>query len=147
MEKRIYEEKIELAKKAIKRGRLSVTDIAETLALPVETVRELSPGYLAMMELSESAERNGISNMRLDEINAEIEASRAERAARRENEAVMFPKFLDGEPVPEGYFDPPNPYVSAPTRKVDLGALTAYARKNGKNYWELTKEEVQQFET
>lgn len=56
------------------------------------------------------------------------------------------PKFLEGEPLPVGYFDPPNPYVSAPTRKVDLSALVAYARKNGKSCWELTKEEVKQFE-
>ena len=88
MENRIWEEKIELAKKAIERGRLSLEDIAETLELPVETVRELSPGYRALMELSESAERNGISEMSLDEINAEIEASRAERAARQGNAAV-----------------------------------------------------------
>ena len=57
------------------------------------------------------------------------------------------PKFLEGEPLPIGYFDPPNPYVSAPTRKVNLSALVAYARKNGKNCWELTKEEVKQFES
>lgn len=56
------------------------------------------------------------------------------------------PKFLEGEPLPAGYFDSPNPYASAPTRKVDLGALVAYARKNGKSCWELTKEEVKRFE-
>lgn len=83
MENRIMEEKIELAKKAIGRGDLSLKDIAETLRLPLETVRDLSPGLRAMRELSESAERNGISDMTLEEINAEINASRAERAARR----------------------------------------------------------------
>lgn len=36
-------------------------------------------GYRAMVEISESAEKNGISDMSLEEINAEIEASRAER--------------------------------------------------------------------
>lgn len=36
-------------------------------------------GYRAMVELGEEAERNGISDMTLDEINAEIEASRRER--------------------------------------------------------------------
>ena len=36
-------------------------------------------GYRAMMEIGESAEKNGISDMSLDEINAEIDASRRER--------------------------------------------------------------------
>ena len=36
-------------------------------------------GYRAMIEIGESAERNGVADMTLDEINAEIEASRAER--------------------------------------------------------------------
>ena len=36
-------------------------------------------GYRAMVELSESAEKNGLSDMTLDEINAEIEASREEK--------------------------------------------------------------------
>ena len=38
-------------------------------------------GYRAMIEIGEAAEKNGLSDMPLDEINAEIEASRAERAA------------------------------------------------------------------
>ena len=41
-------------------------------------------GYRAMVEMSESAEKNGLSDMTLDEINAEIEASRKERAAVNE---------------------------------------------------------------
>ena len=36
-------------------------------------------GYRAMVEMSESAEKNGLSDMTLDEINAEIEASREEK--------------------------------------------------------------------
>lgn len=36
-------------------------------------------GYRAMVEISEAAEKNGVSDMTLDEINAEIEASRQER--------------------------------------------------------------------
>lgn len=39
-------------------------------------------GYRAMIEIGEAAEKNGLSDMPLDEINAEIEASRAERAAQ-----------------------------------------------------------------
>ena len=36
-------------------------------------------GYRAMVEIGESSEKNGVSNMSLDEINAEIEMSRKER--------------------------------------------------------------------
>ena len=36
-------------------------------------------GYRAMKEISESAKQNGLSEMTLEEINAEIEASRKER--------------------------------------------------------------------
>ena len=36
-------------------------------------------GYRAMVELSESAEKNGTADLSLDEINAEIEVSRRER--------------------------------------------------------------------
>ena len=39
-------------------------------------------GYRAMIEIGEAAEKNGLSDMRLDEITAEIEASRAERTAK-----------------------------------------------------------------
>lgn len=33
-------------------------------------------GYRAMIEISEASEKNGLSDMSLDEINAEIDASR-----------------------------------------------------------------------
>jgi len=36
-------------------------------------------GYRAMVEIGEEAQKNGTSEMTLDEINAEIEASRKER--------------------------------------------------------------------
>jgi len=36
-------------------------------------------GYRAMVEIGEEAEKNGTSDMTLDEINAEIEASRKKR--------------------------------------------------------------------
>lgn len=36
-------------------------------------------GYRTMVEISEASEKSGVSNMTLDEINAEIEASRRER--------------------------------------------------------------------
>ncbi len=38
-------------------------------------------GYRAMVEISEGAEKSGVSDMSLDEINAEIEAARKERKA------------------------------------------------------------------
>ena len=41
-------------------------------------------GYRAMVEISECAEKDGLSDMTLDEINAEIDASRRERAAANE---------------------------------------------------------------
>lgn len=40
-------------------------------------------GYRAMVEMSESAEKNGLSDMTLDEINAEIDASRKEHQAAK----------------------------------------------------------------
>lgn len=42
MENRITEEKIELAKKAIFNGKLSLEDIAETLELPLDYIQELA---------------------------------------------------------------------------------------------------------
>ena len=42
MENRVNEEKIELAKQAIRRGKLSLADIAETIGLPLAFVEELA---------------------------------------------------------------------------------------------------------
>ncbi len=61
-------------------------------------------------------------------------------------EKRRIPKFLEGEPLPAGYFEPVNPYVSAPTCKINFGKLAAYAKAHGKTQWELTKEEVRMFE-
>ncbi|MBO4474296.1 MAG: hypothetical protein IK020_02335 [Clostridiales bacterium] len=60
---------------------------------------------------------------------------------------MPLPKFLEGEKLPVGYFDPPDPYVSAPSCNVDLPALARYAKSVGKKLTELTKEEVKQFST
>ena len=46
------------------------------MTLPKEPYRA-ERGYRAMQEISEAAERNSVSDMSLEEINAEIEASRA----------------------------------------------------------------------
>lgn len=57
-----------------------------------------------------------------------------------------IPKFLEGETLPDGYFEPVNPYVSAPSRKIRVGDLVAYMKKHGKTMWDLTKEEIKMFE-
>ena len=49
-----------------------------SMTLPKEPYRA-DRGYRAMVEIGDAAEKNGISDMSLDEINAEIEASRKER--------------------------------------------------------------------
>ena len=49
------------------------------MTLPKEPYRA-DRGFRAMQEISEAAEKNGTADMTLDDINAEIDASRAERA-------------------------------------------------------------------
>ncbi len=62
-------------------------------------------------------------------------------------EVKKIPKFLEGEPLPPGYFDVPDPYSSHPTCKIHLGELGEYMRKTGKKSgWDLTKEEIKMFE-
>ena len=48
------------------------------MTLPKEPYRA-EKGYRAMFELSEESEKNGLVDMSLEEINAEIESSRLER--------------------------------------------------------------------
>jgi DNA-damage-inducible protein J len=48
------------------------------MTLPKEPYKA-ERGYRAMVELGEMSEKNGISEMSLEEINAEIDASRRER--------------------------------------------------------------------
>ena len=50
------------------------------MTLPKEPY-QADRGFRAMQEISEMSKNNGASEMSLDEINAEIEASRAERRA------------------------------------------------------------------
>ena len=62
-------------------------------------------------------------------------------------ERLAVPKFLEGEILPPGYYDPPNPNINPPTCKMDLSGLLAYMVANGKKSgWELTKEEMKRFE-
>ena len=52
------------------------------MTLPKEPYRA-DRGFRAIREISEASEKNGTADMSLDEINAEIEAVRKERAAFR----------------------------------------------------------------
>ena len=56
-----------------------------------------------------------------------------------------LPKFLEGEELPQSYYEPQNPYVNAPECPYNLRALGNYLRLTGKNAAEMTKEELNQF--
>ena len=58
---------------------------------------------------------------------------------------LHLPLFMQGEPLPEGYFEPHDPYKSAPSCKVKIGAMAEYARTHGKKCSELTREEFEMF--
>ena len=60
-------------------------------------------------------------------------------------EMIRLPRFLEGEPLPDGYYESPNPYESAPSCHIDLPALARYARTVGKKLTDLSKDEVKQF--
>lgn len=53
------------------------------------------------------------------------------------------PKFL--EKIPEGYYDKINPYVTAPSCKVNLLEMSRYAKRHNKDMSDLTKKEIEQF--
>jgi hypothetical protein len=55
----------------------------------------------------------------------------------------MKPKYA--RTVQKKYYEPPNPYVNAPSCHVNLLELSRYAKKNGKRLSELTEEEVNKF--
>ena len=58
---------------------------------------------------------------------------------------VRIPKFLEGEPLPKGYSDPPNPYADPPISQYNVRAMVNYALRAGKKVTELTKEEADKF--
>lgn len=60
-------------------------------------------------------------------------------------EYIKIPKFLEGETLPNGYFDSPDPYKNPPKSKYNMRAVVNYALKNGKNVTDLTKDEVMPF--
>lgn len=61
------------------------------------------------------------------------------------NGTVTMPKFMEGVTPGPGYYEVPNPYVSAPTSPVNLLEMSRYAREKGKKLVDLTKDEVDMF--
>lgn len=63
-----------------------------------------------------------------------------------ENDNICVPGFYEGEQLPLGYFDPPDPYTNISSRKINLGELANYMQATGKSFRELTKEDLKMFE-
>ena len=61
------------------------------------------------------------------------------------NNEFKLPKFMEGEPLPAGYYDAPNPYAEPPISKYNIRAMGNYAIASGKKISELTKEEASRF--
>lgn len=59
--------------------------------------------------------------------------------------AVRIPRFMESQPLPEGYNEALNPYKNPPNSKYNLRAMVNYALRTGKKVPELTVEEVEQF--
>lgn len=62
-----------------------------------------------------------------------------------ETDFIRIPKFMEGETLPAGYFDAPDPYSNPPRAQYNIRALVNYALKQGKQVTDLTKEEVKPF--
>ena len=58
---------------------------------------------------------------------------------------VKIPKFMEGEPLPSGYYDAPDPYSNPPVSEYNIRAMVNYAIAHGKKVTDLTKEEAKQF--
>ena len=58
---------------------------------------------------------------------------------------VKIPRFMEGQPLPQGYNEAPNPYMNPPKSKYNLRAMVNYALQKGKKVPELTVEEAKQF--
>ena len=58
---------------------------------------------------------------------------------------VRIPRFMEGQPLPEGYNEAPNPYRNPPKSKYNLRAMVNYALQTGKKVTELTDKEAEQF--
>lgn len=64
-----------------------------------------------------------------------------------QEDAFVLPHFLEGRQLPEGYYDPPDPYKSPPPCPYHLSALVAYAKEKSMAVTDLSREEVEQFGT
>ena len=60
-------------------------------------------------------------------------------------EVIKIPRFMEGEALPAGYFDAPDPYSNPPKARYNIRAMVNYALKQGKQVTELSKEEVEPF--
>ena len=58
---------------------------------------------------------------------------------------VKIPRFMEDQPLPQGYNEAPDPYKNPPNSKYNLRAMVNYALQTGKKVPELTVEEVEQF--
>ncbi len=58
---------------------------------------------------------------------------------------IRVPLFMEGEELPPGYFDSPDPYKNPPASRYNMRAMVNYALKTGKNVTDLTEEEVRPF--
>lgn len=57
----------------------------------------------------------------------------------------MKPNFLKGSRLNPSYYEPPNPYVNAPSCHVNLLELSRYAKKTKKKLVDLSADEVDKF--
>ena len=62
-----------------------------------------------------------------------------------EKRRELRPEFMKKAVLSKSYYEPPNPYVNAPSCHVNLLELSKYAREKGKKLADLSKEEVNQF--
>ena len=57
---------------------------------------------------------------------------------------TVIPKFYEGEKLPQGYYNTPDPFVR-PKCNLNLLKLSRYTLSLGKELTSLTKEELSQF--
>ena len=60
-------------------------------------------------------------------------------------DVVTIPKFMENEPLPEGYYATPDPYLNPPKAKYNFRAMVNYAIRSGKRVTDLSREEVKPF--
>ena len=60
-------------------------------------------------------------------------------------EGIRIPRFLEGDALPAGYYDTPDPYADPQKAQYNFRAMVNYALQRGKSVIDLSKEEVQSF--